>query len=306
MFSRRPIIFALVGLSVIAVLVSVLLLLTPAPRSGGRVVAVTWGLPAEIVYRLGGGEIEVIQLLPPGAEIHEWEPTPETVREVARARLLVWTVRGFDDWALRLSESTGVKSFEAARGVQLMSVEDSETHEEHEHASYDVHFWLNPVNVKTIVEDVAEAFAAEFPELAPRIRANAEAMIGELEALHREISERLQPYRGRLFVTQHDSFRYLAEAYGLRVMAILGPEEEEPSAQHLREIVDAVRGLCVIYAEDGFVHPLVSSLSRDLNVGVMMLYTGEHLTLGDVRAGKGYVHLMRVNLMALVEGFECG
>ncbi len=270
---------------------------------GGRSVAVTWGLLGEIVYRLGGGEIEVVQLLSPGVEIHDWEPAPQTVKEVSRARLLIWTLEGLDDWAQGLAEATGVESFEAAKRVQLLHTGE-EVHGGH--TGYDVHFWLNPLNVKIVVEDVAERLASEFPDLAPKIRENAAAFIGELEAFHQEALEELRPYRGRIFVTQHDSFRYFAATYGLNAIAVLGPEEEEPTPQHLGEVIEVIKGLCIIYAEDGVVSPVISSLSREYGVEVMMLYTGEALTIEDVKAGKGYVYLMRSNIKALVEGFECG
>lgn len=292
------------GLSVVVaavLVVSVLLLLGPGFSPGvvgGRSVAVTWGLLGEIVYRLGGGEIEVVQLLPPGVEIHDWEPTAEAVREVAGSRLLVWTVEGFDDWGVRVAWSAGVRSFKASEGVVLLRLGES--------GGYDVHFWLDPRNVRVLVENLAGELSREFPELAPRIRENAGVMLGELDRLHGDFSSALAPYRGRVFVTQHGAFGYLAGAYGLRVLPVLGSGEEEPTASRLLELRRVLGGVCAIYAEDGFVHPLVESLGREFGLRVLMLYTGEGLTLEGVREGKGYVYLMRLNLEALVEGFRCG
>ncbi len=291
----------LLAVVAVAVIFSSLLLLgsqffPSAPRENS--VAVTWGLLGEIVYRLSDGEIQVVQLLPPGVEIHDWEPTPEAVREAARSRLLVWTVEGFDDWGARIAGSAGVRSFKASEGVALLRLEEG--------VGYDVHLWLDPRNVKTLIENLARELSLEFPELAPRIRKNAVAMLGELDRLHEELSIALAPYRGRVLVTQHDAFRYLAEAYSLRVIPVLGHEEEEPTASHIIEVREALEGGCAIYAEDNFVHPIVESLAREFGLRVLMLYTGEGLTLEDVREGKGYVYLMRLNLQALEEGFKCG
>ncbi len=267
-----------------------------APR--GSSVAVTWGLLGEIVYRLGGGEIQVVQLLPPAVEIHDWEPTPEAVREVARSRLLIWTVEGFDDWGARIAASAGVRSFKASEGISLLRLEEG--------MGYDAHLWLSPRNVRVLVENIARELSLEFPELAPRIRENAAAMLGELDKLHEDFNNILAPYRGRVIVTQHNAFRYLAEEYGLRILPVLGPEEEEPTASHIMEVREALERVCAIYAEDDFIHPIVESLSREFGLRVLMLYTGEGLTLEDVREGKGYVYLMRLNLEALEEGFKCG
>lgn len=302
----------LVILSVVvvaAVVLSVFLvggLVAPSGDGRGRLVAVTWGLLGEIVYRLGGGEIEVVQLLPPGVEAHEWEPTPDVVREASRSRLLVWTVEGFDDWGVRVAESAGVRSFKASEGLTLLEAGHDNGHDHSHVGIHDVHFWLDPRNVGVLVENLVRELSREFPELTPRIRENAAVMLGELDGLHGDFSRALEPYRGRVFVTQHAAFGYLAEAYGLRVLSVLGPEEEEPSAARLVELRRVLEGICAIYGEDGFVHPLVESLGREYGLRVLMLYTGEGLTLDGVREGKGYVYFMRLNLEALVEGFMCG
>jgi zinc transport system substrate-binding protein len=255
-----------------------------------RVVAATWGVPAEIVFRLGGSEIEVVQLLPPGVELHDWEPTPQALEAVRRSRLLVWTLPELDGWGERLARSAGVPSVMAAQDVKLMEG--------------DVHFWMRPLNLLPLVDHLSETLASVFPELADTVRRNAEALKEELRGLEKELASGLEPLRGRLLVTQHRSFRYLAEAYGLRYYSVLGHEEEEPSAAYLYELRDLIRleGVRTIFAEDGSVHPVVESLARDLGLSVGMLYTGEGLTLEEAMEGKGYAYLVRLNLGALVAG----
>lgn len=260
----------------------------------GRVVATSWGLLAEIVYRIGGGEIEVVQLLPPGVELHDWEPTPQALEAVRKSRLLVWTLPELDGWAERLAETAGVKNVMAAERVELVDG--------------DVHFWTRPANLVPVVELLAEVLASEFPDLAGGIRRNAESLRAELLGLEAEVATRLGPLGGRVLITQHRSFGYLAEAYGLRYYAVLGPEEEEPSAAYLAELAELIRreSVSIIFAEDDFVHPLVELFARDLGLEVGMLYTGEGLTLEEAVGGRGYAYLVRQNLETLVAGLGGG
>jgi zinc transport system substrate-binding protein len=74
---------------------------------------------------------------------------------------------------------------------------------------------------------------------------------------------------------------------------------------HLAEVVETIKkeGLKVVYAEEGFTHPVLNTLARDTGVKIGRLNTMEGLTLDDVRRGEGYVNVMRRNGMALVEGF---
>ena len=263
-----------------------------------RGVAVTWGLLAEVVYRLGDGQIEVHQLIPAGAEVHDWEPTPEAVDLVRRSAIIIYTVEGFDDWALELAEGFDVRVVKASEDAPVLLGS--------EHGHVDPHLWLDISNVKKMVENIAEMLAAAFPDKRDSIRSNAAKLLEELDGLDSRLAEGLRPYRGRIFITQHDAFQYLARRYGLEAIGILGPEEEEPSSSRLAEIYRIIgeAKIGIIYAEDGNISPILESISRDTGVRIGMLYTGEGLALQDIVDGRGYAELMTRNLDALVEGFE--
>ncbi len=303
---RRLVIIPLALAAVAIALLAGLNLFAPQPVSNQPAsVAVTWGLLAEVVYRLTGGEIEVVQLLPAGFEIHDWEPTPEAIRAAQRSSLVLYTFEGFDDWAVEIAESAGVKAVKVGQNLPMLLERGEHGHDEEHHHEYDVHVWLSPVNMAKIVENVAAALIQEFPQKGLEIMRNRDSYLAELRTLDNELKLMLQPYRGRLFITQHDAFRYFAEHYGLRVLPVLGAEEEEPSAAQLAEVVEAIRkeGVKVVYAEDGFTHPVLNTLARDTGVKIEMLYTLENLTLDDVKRGEGYVNVMRRNGEALVKGF---
>ncbi len=303
---RRLVIIRLALAAVAIALLAGLNLFAPQPVSNQPAsVAVTWGLLAEVVYRLTGGEIEVVQLLPAGFEIHDWEPTSEAIRAAQRSSLVLYTFEGLDDWAVEIAESAGVKAVKVGQNLPMLLERGEHGHDEEHHHEYDVHVWLSPVNMAKIVENVAAALIQEFPQKGIEIMRNRDSYLAELRTLDNELKLMLQPYRGRLFITQHDAFRYFAEHYGLRVLPVLGAEEEEPSAAQLAEVVEVIgkEGVKVVYAEDGFTHPVLNTLARDTGVKIEMLYTLESLTLDDVKRGEGYVNVMRRNGEALVKGF---
>ncbi len=303
---KRLVIIPLALAAVAIALLAGLNLFAPQPVSNQPAsVAVTWGLLAEVVYRLTGGEIEVVQLLPAGFEIHDWEPTSEAIRAAQRSSLVLYTFEGLDDWAVEIAESAGVKAVKVGQNLPMLLERGEHGHDEEHHHEYDVHVWLSPVNMAKIVENVAAALIQEFPQKGLEIMRNRDSYLAELRTLDNELKLMLQPYRGRLFITQHDAFRYFAEHYGLRVLPVLGAEEEEPSAAQLAEVVEVIgkEGVKVVYAEDGFTHPVLNTLARDTGVKIEMLYTLESLTLDDVKRGEGYVNIMRRNGEALVKGF---
>ncbi|MEM1946963.1 MAG: metal ABC transporter substrate-binding protein [Candidatus Caldarchaeum sp.] len=297
----------IIGVTVLAfaILVAVglvfLTTLQTAVQTTQEQVSVTWGLLAEIVYRLSDGEITVHQILPPGVEIHDWEPSPDVVEKAAKSKVLLWTIEGLDDWAVSLAKAAGVRAYKVSEGVDLLPID---TH--HGHAGYDIHVWLSVKNMAKIVKNTAEILEESFPMKKQKIQENAVKLLASLEQLDREAAERLKPYRGRLFITQHEAFKYFAESYGLSYRALLTVEEEEPSAAHLAEIYKLVEenGVNVVYAEDGNIHPILRSMANDLGLTIKMLYTCETLTLDEVRQGRSYLDIMRWNVNMLVEGFE--
>ncbi|MEM0443547.1 MAG: zinc ABC transporter substrate-binding protein [Candidatus Caldarchaeum sp.] len=292
----------LVLLSVVVVLISAAafagLLVTPTAQNKQQPsVAVTIGLLGELASRLTESQVEVYQILPPGVELHDWEPTPDVVEKAGKARVLVWLLEDLDGWGDRVARNARVESYKAGTGLELIALD---------HHAFDVHVWLNPRNMARIVENIAAMLSEKFPDLRPVIQRNSAALLDELNQLDREFSSKLSAYRGKTIITQHDAFRYLADAYGLKVLAVLGGHEEEPSAAHIKEIYEVIKteNIKVIFAEDDFVNPILATISRDTGVEVRMLYTGEGLNHDDYKKGKGYVNILRSNLEALLNAFE--
>lgn len=304
---RRIAVFGLVALVVAAVLISGAVLLQPSQTTASKRVAVTWGLIGEVVHRLTGGEIEVYQILPPAVELHDWEPTPDVLEKTRGAVALFWTVEGLDDWGVKIAQSIGVRGFKVSRGIEFIEAGHDHDHgHDHHHHGVDVHFWQDPKNVAKMTENIASYLVQLFPEKRDLIERNKASFLRELDKLDADFSNALSPHKGKVFITQHDAFRYLAKAYGLEVFAVLTHEEEEPSAAHIKELYEIIEthGVKTIFAEDDRIHPIVTGVARDRNLQIKMLYTGEGLSFDGYKRGQGYIDMMRRNLEALLDGFR--
>ena len=77
--------------------------------------------------------------------------------------------------------------------------------------------------------------------------------MGERWFSDEELSELLEPYWGKMFLTYHPAWGYLADRYGLQQIAI-EEDGKEPTAQHLAEIIDIARenDLYVVFVSPGF------------------------------------------------------
>ena len=94
----------------------------PAPPGKPLVVASFYPM-YEFSRQVAGDRAEVVSLVPPGVEPHDWEPSPQKLVEVQNARLLVYNGAGFEPWVDKLlHDVTGKKIIviETTRGLDLI------------------------------------------------------------------------------------------------------------------------------------------------------------------------------------------
>src|SRR5690606_3853776 len=95
----------------------------------------------------------------------------------------------------------------------------------HSHEGPDPHAWMNPLNVKIWVDNLAAALAEADPPHVAEYAANAEAYQAELDALDAWIVEQVAALdaHDRVLVTDHETLAYFADRYGFEVVGALIP-----------------------------------------------------------------------------------
>ena len=284
-------------------IVAALLLLTACqdPPASTRPMAVVTVYPlGELTRQVAGDRAEVITLVPPGVEPHDWEPSSRDVSLVQRATVLVHTGTALDAWVSRLVASLPgtVRVIDTSQGLTLLA----------QGPVTDPHTWLDP----TLARAQARTIAAGLTEADPAGRAGYEeraaALAARLDALDAAFAAGLATCARRELVTTHGAFGYLARRYRLTQVSIMGrAPEAEPSPADLAAIVKASRRLHVTHV---FVEPLVSprlaqTLAREIGAATLSLDPIEGVSRERAAAGTGYVELMEANLASLRTGLGC-
>jgi len=285
--------------------------LSPTPLGAGerlRVVATTT-IVGDVVARVGGDAMELMVLLPPGADPHTYEPTPADLTAVARAHVLFVNGLGLEGFLERTLRNVGdVPVVPVSAGIQPRHLEEHEGKESHAHGEADPHVWLDVRNVLVWVENIRQALSALDPAHAEQYAANAAAYRAELEALDAWILEQVArvPPQNRKLVTNHPAFGYFADRYGFEQVAAVYPISPgaEPSAREIAKLEETIRrfGVPAVFAETTVNPKLAEQVARDTGVRLVTLYTG---SLG--RPGSGaetYVAMMRYNVRAIVEALS--
>jgi zinc transport system substrate-binding protein len=228
------------------------------PRASSQIpVAVSVPPQAYFVEKIGGGRVRVEVMIPPGYSHVDYQLSPRQMVALSGARLYIKVGQPAFEVETHyidpvLARSPGIRVVDMSRGMTILAGEG----EEHGHGSGDPHVWVAPETVRVAARNIAEALAATDPGHAAEYQANLRAFQAEIDALDREIRDRLgagTPGQTRKLLVYHPSWAYFAHEYGLEEIAIEA-EGKEPSAQRLIQLIDRARreGVKVIFVQGGF------------------------------------------------------
>jgi zinc transport system substrate-binding protein len=268
-----------------------------------RVVAAFYPL-YEAAQRVGGERVQVSNLTPAGSEPHDLELSSGQVDRIEDAEIVLFLGRGFQpalEKAAQRAKGTKVDVLAGLGNLRPGGTGDDAL-------EVDPHVWLDPLQQKAIVAQVATALAQVDPANRASYEAGAAAYSSELDELDRAFTQGLAQCERRVLVTAHAAFGYLAGRYGLVQEAIAGLEpESEPTPQRMADLVAKVRatGTTTVFYETLVSPKVAESLAREAGVGTAVLDPLEGLSEEDAKAGHTYVSAMRDNLSAIRGALGC-
>ncbi len=250
----------------------------------------------DFTEKVGGDKVEVINLVPTGAEPHDWEPSSQDMLTVSKAEVLFYNGLGMESWIDSVKSSVGdeVEYVELSEGLSNEKAEDP-------------HIWLDPQNVIKITKKIADTLSEKDSENADYYRQNADAFIAELTALDTKYTDTLSPYKGESIVVSHEAYSYMCERYGLEQVSVEGViPESEPSPQQMKEIIDYINenNIKYIFFEELSSPKVVQTISDETGAELLELNPFEGLTQEDIDAGESYISVMEDNLTNLKTALE--
>jgi zinc transport system substrate-binding protein len=313
MFSKFP--RPLLILALLAMIAAAAPASGATPTSRVRVIATVFPL-AEFAREIGGARVEVRMLLPPGADVHTWQPRASDIRGLETAGLLLSVGSGLEPWLgslLKGADTSRLARLEAAAGRDLLpsgpEAEEPEEAGHHDHGAFDPHVWLDFRIDQDLADGIAAALGRLDPAGAGEFKAAAAALKSRLKALDEAYAKALGPCRGRDFILGgHAAFGYLARRYGLRQVALYGasPDAAPTPKQTAAAIGRAVRErTATIFYETGTGDKLARLIAAETGARVAVLYPGHNLTPEQAAAGTTFFKLMEANLESLKNGLGC-
>jgi len=174
---------------------------------------------------------------------------------------------GRDARVVRLFEIDGLTRLPLREGVTFEGHdhEGEDDYEVREGESLDTHIWLDPVNARSMVRAIADSLSAADAVNAATYEANAEDVIGRLDALLHRIDADVRSVRGRPFIVLHDAFHYFENRFGLIAAGAVRVSPDRPPGVRritaLRELVSDLEVVCVL-AEPQFESRLANVITE--------------------------------------------
>lgn len=294
-------------------------------KSSPKVRVITTIFPIyDMTRQVGGDEVEVRNLLPPGGSPHTYEPTVEDSQAVEDSDLIFMVGLGLDEWMSKLAETTGksgmAKVVVLSSGIETQPLPRHEetagetAHEEeaeeenhghhHEAGAADPHIWMDPVRAKKIAENIRDALKKVKPESAEIFDENYNKYVKELDDLDKNYSEELSKFKKKDYVTFHSMLGYTAGRYGLNQVAVIAASPgKEPDPKHLIGIIETLKkyNVKVVFAEPQFSPKASESIAREINGTVVSV---DPLGSKADPQRDTYIKNMEENLKALAGAFK--
>jgi ABC-type Zn uptake system ZnuABC Zn-binding protein ZnuA len=275
-----------------------------------KVVATTTQL-GDFVRAVGGERVQVVQVLQPNSDPHEYEPRPDDVRALLDAAAVFESGDGLDAWMDKVVAAAGGHP----RVVTLANTNVARLPGEStgsEASRYDPHWWHDPRNVEAAIPAIRDALSRINPAAASAYARNARAYLAQVRRLDAGIAAcmRRVPPAQRKLVTDHDAFGYFARRYGIDVIGAVIPSQTtqaQPSAGDLTQLVQTIRREHVraVFPESSMSPKLANAIAHETGASADYALYGD--TLGPVGSdGATYLGMERHNADAMVRGFTAG
>lgn len=272
--------------------------------------------------RIGGDQVEVESVLPPGSDAHNFEPTSNQMVDIAKSDAFLYSSDELETYAKTIADAVGdedVKIAQLADGINLLPFEeehdhsheateeehdheDEATEEEHDHGSIDPHYWLDPERAKQMAENMKNTLVELDPDNESTYEDNYTTVAEELDELDQKFQQAVEGKDNKKIIVSHAAYGYWEDRYGIEQIAITGlSPTNEPSQQELEEIIHTAEDNKLNYVLfEQNISPKVATIVQDeIGADVLRIHNLETVTEDEIDAGEDYFSLMDKNIETL-------
>lgn len=274
------------------------------PPSRPKRVLTTFTILQDMAQNVAGDRATVESLTKPGAEIHDYDPTPQDLVRARDADLVLWNGLGLERWFERFFEGMrDVPSAVLTEGIAPLSLVEGPYE-----GKPNPHAWMSPANAAIYVENIRRALVRLDPANADAYDRNAAAYTERLRRLDAPIADKLAriPATSRVLVTCEGAFSYLARGYGLDELYLWAVNSDQTGTpRQIRRVIDGVRARKVpaVFCESTVNDRAMRQVARETRARFGGTLYVDSLTPPGGPASS-FVELLQYNADTILRGFD--
>ena len=140
-------------------------------------------------------------------------------------------------------------------------------HDGHAHGEFDPHIWLDPINAKAMLNEMAEHLIENDPKNEAKYKSNLAKALQEIDKLTIDVMTDLS--NSVSSIVFHDAYQYFEERFNVKVLgAFTVNTDVMPGAEQLaeiREIIDHDKVACV-FSEPQFNPDIINAVAKDMKI----------------------------------------
>ncbi|ACS96822.1 iron-binding protein [Aggregatibacter aphrophilus NJ8700] len=289
----------------LATLISVLALSLSSSLAYAKFkVVTTFTIIQDMAQNIAGDAATVESITKPGAEIHDYEPTPKDIVKAQSADLVLWNGLNLERWFEKFFQNVKDKpAVVVTEGIEPMSI-----HEGPYTGNPNPHAWMSPSNALIYIENIKNALVKYDPQNKETYEKNAALYAQKIKELDKPLREKLAqvPEAQRWLVTSEGAFSYLTRDYGFKE-AYLWPinAEQQGTPQQVRKVIETVKAhnIPVVFSESTISPKPAKQVAKETGAKY-----GGVLYVDSLSNKKGpvptYVDLLNTTVSTIAKGFE--
>ncbi|MFV9688023.1 metal ABC transporter substrate-binding protein [Pantoea sp. KXB45] len=269
-------------------------------------IVTTFTVVADMVRNVAGEAAEVVSITRPGAEIHEYQPTPGDIKRAQGAQLIMANGLNLERWFQRFYQHLdGVPEVVVSDGIQPIGIGEGPYN-----GKPNPHAWMSPDNALIYVDNIRNALIQHDPARAETYRQNAAAYKQKISAALDPLRQQIAtiPESKRWLVTSEGAFSYLARDLGMKEL-YLWPinADQQGSPQQVRKVIDQVRKLKIpaVFSESTVPDKPARQVARETGAHYGGVLYVDSLSTPDGPVPT-YLDLLTVTTRTLVQGITAG
>ncbi|HDS11736.1 MAG TPA: hypothetical protein ENN77_02410 [Candidatus Wirthbacteria bacterium] len=318
---------------------------TVAPdQSSDQVRIVTSLFPLyDLAKQIGGSQVDVQLLLPPGVDAHSYEPSPADIMRIDQADLFIYTGEAMEPWVGKILSSLSNQELVimgASAGLHLVELDydhehdheiesnqalsdldehaedlldhhhdNEDRHHKHDQHGVDPHIWLDFGYLQIIAAQIGEQLQEIDSNQADLYVARTSELLKQLNGLDTAYRETLSTCQTqKIYYGGHYAFGYLASRYDLDYQSTQGfIPEAEPTAQDLAVMIEQIKehDLKYVFYEELDSPKIAELIANETDAQLLKLNPGQNLSRQAFDSGIGFIEIMEANLANLALGLGC-